>query len=148
MLTRMMNDFAPLFRLQNDVNRLFESLIDERPASSSVRPYGLGWPALNTWEDGEAAYVEAELPGMTMDDVEVYVLGRELTVSGERKIAEPQGAAWHRRERSQGRFSRTLALPWDIDADRVEARLQDGVLSIKLPKAETSKPKKVKVLGA
>jgi len=145
MLARMMNQFTPLMRLQDEMNRLFENFFEDLPAQ---RPYGAGYPALNTWEDGDAAYVEAELPGMNMDDVEIYVTGKELTIGGERKIAQPEGASWHRRERSQGRFTRTLSLPWDIDADRVEARLQDGVLAIKLPKAETSKPKKVKVLGA
>jgi len=145
MMARMMNDFAPLFRLQKDMNSLFETLLDDRPA---VRPYGQSYPALNTWEDADAAYVEAELPGLTMDDVEVYVLGSELTISGERKIEQPQDAAWHRRERSHGRFQRTLGLPWPIDADHVEAKLTDGVLCIRLPKAETAKPKKVKVLTA
>jgi len=145
MQARMTNDFAPLFRLQTHMNRLFDQLLDDQP---SVRPYGQTYPAMNTWEDAEAAYVEAELPGMTMEDVEVYVLGAELTISGERKIAQPQDASWHRRERSHGRFQRTLGLPWPIDADRVEAKLTDGVLWIRLPKAETAKPKKVKVLSA
>jgi len=147
MLARMMNEFAPLMRLQNDVNRLFESMFDDA-SPAAVRPYAAGWPALNTWEDGEAAYVEAELPGLTMDDVEVYVLGREVTIGGERKIEQPGGASWHRRERSSGRFSRVLTLPWDVDADKVEAKLHDGVLTVRLPKAETARPKKVKVLGA
>jgi len=142
----MTNEFAPLMRLQNDVNRLFDSLFDE--TQPSLRPYAMGYPAMNTWEDGDAAYVEAELPGMTMDDIDVYVLGREVTLSGERKIAGPEGANWHRRERSSGKFSRTLTLPWTINADGVEAKLSNGVLTVRLPKSEESKPKKVKVLSA
>ena len=159
MLSRMINDFGfgggfagtfgPLLRLQGEMNRLFENFFEDLPAA---RPYARGWPALNTWEDGDNAYVEAELPGLSMDDVEVYVTGDQLTISGERKIADPQTGAgtgsWHRRERSQGRFSRTVSLPWEINADRVEARLQDGVLTVRLPKCESCKPKKVKVLTA
>ena len=145
MLTRMMNDFAPLFRLQNEMNRLFEDFFEDMPAT---RPYGRQYPAMNLWEDGDAAYVESELPGLTLEDLDVSVRGNELTLSGERKIAEQQNANWHRRERGYGRFTRTLQIPWEIDADKVEATLRDGVLTVKLPKAESAKPKKVKVLTA
>jgi len=145
MLARMMNDISPLFRLHDQVNRLFESFSEDVPR---VRPYGAAYPALNTWEDGDSAYVEAELPGLTLDDVEVLVAGSELTINGERKIAGPGDASWHRRERSYGRFSRKLTLPWEVDADRVEARLRDGVLTVRLPKAEAVKPRKVKLLSA
>jgi HSP20 family protein len=137
----------PVLRLHGEMNRLFESFFEDAPALAT-RPYARGWPALNTWEDGDAAWVEAELPGLAMDDVEVLVSGSDVTINGERRIAAPDNAAWHRRERSQGRFSRTLSLPWEIDADKVEARLQDGVLTVRLPKCETCKPKKVKVLTA
>jgi len=145
MLTRMMNDFAPLFRLHNEMNRWMENFFEDAPA---VRPYGAAYPALNTWEDGDNAWVEAELPGLGLEDIEVLVNGGEVTINGERKLGEPQGATWHRRERSHGRFSRTLTLPWDVDADKVHATLRDGVLTVQLPKAETAKPKKVKVLSA
>ena len=150
MFSRMTSDYglgglSPLLRLQGEMNRLFENFFEDLPAS---RPYARGWPALNTWEDGDNAYVEAELPGLGMDDVEVYVTGDQLTLSGERKITDPQDGTWHRRERSQGRFSRTVSLPWEIDADRVEAKFQDGVLTVRLPKCESCKPKKVKVLTA
>ena len=145
MLTRMMNDFAPLFRLQNEMNRWMENFFEDAPA---VRPYGTGYPALNTWEDGDNAWIEAELPGVGFDDIEVLVNGSEVTINGERKLGDPQGATWHRRERSHGRFSRTLTLPWEVDADKVHATLRDGVLTVQLPKAETAKPKKVKVLSA
>jgi len=145
MLARMMNDFAPLFRLHDEMNRLFE---DWREAGPALRPYGAGYPAINLWEEGDAARVEAELPGLGMDDVEVYVAGNEVSIGGERKIAAPDGAAWHRRERSHGRFTRTFTLPWEVDADRVEAKLVDGVLTVHLPKCESCKPKKVKVLGS
>jgi HSP20 family protein len=145
LMNRMTNEFAPLMQLQGQMNRLFESFSEDLP---TARPYATAYPALNTWEDGDNAYVEAELPGMSMDDLEIYVAGSELRIAGERKIAEPQGASWHRRERTQGRFTRTLTLPWEIDADKVEATLKDGVLTIKLPKCESCKPRKVKVLTA
>ena len=145
MLTRMLNDFAPLFRLQDEMNRLFEDIYEDAP---SYRPYGRQYPAMNLWEDGDAAYIETELPGLTLEDLDVTVSGKEVTIAGERKMPEQKDVSWHRRERGHGRFSRTLTLPWEIDADKVEATFRDGVLSVKLPNCESCKPKKVKVLTA
>jgi HSP20 family protein len=150
MLTRMMNDFAPLLRLHDEMDRWVENFFEDAPAAAAApRPYGAAYPALNSWEDADSAWVEAELPGLGLEDVEVLVNGGEVTIAGERKPAEARdGANWHRRERSHGRFSRTLTLPWDVDADKVHATLRDGVLTVQLPKADTAKPRKVEVLGA
>jgi HSP20 family protein len=145
MFGRMMNDFAPLMRLQDEMNQLFENFFDDMPAQ---RGLSAGYPGVNLWEDGDNAYVEAELPGFGMEDVEVLVTGNELTINGERKIADQTNASYHRRERGRGRFSRTMTLPWEIDADKVQAKLVDGVLTVTLPKAESAKPKKVKLLTA
>ena len=158
MMARLNNDFgfglgsavAPLLRMHSginrEMNRLLEGFFEEGP-SPELRPYGAAYPAMNTWEDGDGAYVEAELPGLGMDDIEVLVSGSDVTISGGRKIDAAEGASWLRRERSQGRFTRTLSLPWEIDADKVEARLRDGVLTVRLPRCEACKPKKIKVAG-
>jgi HSP20 family protein len=143
MIARMMNDLPPLMELQSHMNQLFENIFEDTPA---LRGYNSGYPAMNLWEENDAAYLEAENPGLSMNDLELLVTGSEFTINGERKIAEQPEAAYHRRERATGRFSRTIRLPWDINADKVEARLRDGVLSVKLPKSEASKPKKVQRL--
>jgi HSP20 family protein len=145
MLARMMNDFSPLMRLQDQMNRLFEDFFEDMPVG---RGYGAGYPGVNVWEDGDAAHIEAELPGLSMEDIEVLVSGNEVTINGERKIVDVQDATYHRRERGTGRFTRTLTLPWEIDADKVEAKLREGVLKLTVFKSETAKPRKVKVLSA
>ncbi len=145
MLARMMNEYSPLMRLQSEMNRLFNGFLEDTPGT---RPFSKAFPGVNLWEEGDKAFVEAELPGLTMNDIEVLVTGNEVTINGERKTSEQPQASWHRRERTAGRFSRTLTLPWEIDADKVQAKLQDGVLSLTLPKCEACKPKKVKVLPA
>jgi HSP20 family protein len=114
----------------------------------SARSYGAAYPAANVWEDGDNAYVEAELPGMSMDSIEVDVIGNEVTIRGERKIEEPPNGTYRRRERPAGCFSRTTTLPWEIDAEHVEAKLHDGVLTIRLPKSPAAKPRKIKVQAA
>ena len=143
MLTRLYSDFSPLTRLHSEMNRLMEHFFEDMP---EARPYAAGYPAINVWEDGDAAYIECELPGLTLNDIEVLVTGNEVTLKGERKIADHEKAAWHRRERSQGSFIRTLTMPWAVDADKVSATFRDGILTVQLPRAESAKPKKVKVL--
>jgi HSP20 family protein len=145
MLARMTNDFAPLMRLHDQMNEWFENFFEAMPA---LRGYAAGYPALNLWDDGDNAYVEAELPGLSMDDVELYAHENELTINGRRTFPEAKDGGYRRRERAAGRFSRTVMLPWKIDADKVQAKLTNGVLSVTLPKCAECKPKKVKVLPA
>jgi len=141
----MYNTSSPLMQLQNEMNRLFEDYFEEAPGT---RPFAGGYPTVNVWEDGDAAWLEAELPGMNMNDIEIFVTANEVTINGNRNLPEQPQASWHRRERLQGRFTRMLTLPWEVNADKVEARFQDGVLTVKLPKSEASKPKKIAVQGA
>src|SRR5437762_11334963 len=101
------------------------------------------YPSLDVSEEGETIRVEAEIPGITINEVEVSYDNGELTVKGEKKFDEKENRALHRRERLYGSFARTLTLPWEIVADKVSAELKDGVLTITLPKAEAAKPHKV-----
>ena len=107
------------------------------------------YPALNLWDDGENFHAEAELPGFKIEDIDLAVAGCDLQIRGNSKT--PSGKDWavHRQERPCGEFSRTIKFPAEIDADRVQAALKDGVLRVTLPKAPTAKPRKieVKVLG-
>jgi HSP20 family protein len=90
--------------------------------------------------------VRAELPGIKAKEIELQVNGRNLMISGERKIkSEDENAKYHRREREAGKFSRVVALPGDIDADSVNAKMNNGVLSVEISKSEASKPKQITV---
>jgi HSP20 family protein len=103
------------------------------------------FPPLNVWEEGENIRVEAEIPGVKIEEVEVSFDNGELTLKGEKKFETKENAPLHRRERLYGAFTRTLTLPWEIVADKVSAELKDGILTITLPKAEAAKPHKVAV---
>lgn len=133
-------------RLRGELDRLvdgFVGTVGEWP--------GMGWvggprfPALNAWEDENNLYVESELPGLKMEDIEVLVCGHELTIKGERKEQRTDDSVFHRRERGTGPFSRVLRLPAEIDGTKVEASLNAGVLTVKLPKAEAARPRKIQV---
>jgi HSP20 family protein len=131
-------------RLQNEMNRLC-SHFGVQPTWPKV---SFSYPAINIWEDDTAIYAEAEMPGLVQDQLEVYVTeGNQLTLQGERKTVEHANGTWHRRERGFGKFQRTLSLPADVDADKVEARLEHGVLHLTLPKSEKARPKKIAVKG-
>ncbi len=104
------------------------------------------FPALNTWLSEDGALVTAEIPGVTPDALELSVVNDTLTVKGAREeLALKDGESCHRQERGTGSFSRTVQLPFDVEADKVEASFRKGVLEIKLPRAESEKPKKITI---
>jgi HSP20 family protein len=146
MLRRLDANGGPVLRIRNDVDRLFNELVDTVSRGRMYVPFGRGaFPALNAWEDDQKLFVEAELPGYSLDDLEVYVSGGDLTLKGERKTEAPENVTYHRRERGTGQFSRVLRLPVEVDADKVEAHLRNGVLSLTLPKAQSVLPRKIEV---
>jgi HSP20 family protein len=85
------------------------------------------------------------VPGLKSDQVEISVVGNQLTLRIERPDLTQEGVTYHRRERPVGSFTRVLRLPVDVEPDRVEAALNDGVLTITLPKARSAKPRKIQV---
>lgn len=113
----------------------------------------LSWPDVTTTaftpvadveETDDAYLVELEVPGIKRDDLDIEVSGRRLSVRGERKEKERVGVL-RRRERAVGRFSYELTLPSGIEEDEVEARLDDGVLTIRLPKPERERPRRIEI---
>lgn len=145
-LSRFNLPASPFAVLRNEIDNLFDGFLRGEPRSmlSAVRPY----PAVNVWEDHEALHAEAEIPGLRMEDLEILVNGNELTIKGRRAAVDEADTIYHRRERGAGEFSRFLTLPAEVDADRVEATLRDGVLQIKLPKAERARARKIAVRTA
>jgi HSP20 family protein len=127
-------------RLRDEMNRLFASFNQPWPGVSG------GYPPINVWQDADNLYAEAELPGIDLNDLEILVTGGDqLSIKGERKPVNGKEGAWLRRERPFGRFARLLTLPVDVDADKVQARLAHGVLTLTLPKSAAAKPKKISV---
>ena len=127
-------------RIRDEMSRLVEAFGRRWPALAA------SYPALNVRQDDNNIFVEAELPGMDLSDLEIYVSGgNQLTIKGERKPVQIEKAVWHRQERGFGKFTRVLTLPVPVDTDKVQARLANGILTITLPKSEEAKPKKIAV---
>lgn len=104
------------------------------------------YPALNIYDDGETFIVRAEAPGVEQESLDLQVVGDTLTLGGERKLPELKaGASYHRRERDFGSFRRSLTLPERVNPDKVVASFSDGVLEVRLPRAEEAKARKIAV---
>ena len=127
-------------RIRDEMGRAFGRYTGRR---SPLAP--ASYPLLNVWEDDDRVYVEAELPGMELDDLEISVHGTQLSIKGERKSPATEHTAWHRQERGFGKFSRVIELSADMDQEGVEACLKNGVLTVTLPKREETKPRRIEI---
>ena len=135
---RIRSPWEELHRMRQQLDQMFDDTPSQR-ASAGV------FPLINLTEDKDNYYVRAELPGVKSDELDIQVTGNNLAISGERKIAAQEDARYHRREREAGTFSRIIGLPGEVDTDKVEARLENGILSIVVSKAEIAKPKQISV---
>ncbi len=137
---RNFNNWSPfeeLNRMRRDMERLTEGF--SKGSGAGV------FPLMNVTEDNDAYYIRAELPGLKSDEIELSVTGDSISISGERKIANEEGAKYHRRERESGKFNRIFNLPGPVDVENVDASSVDGVLVVKLPKSEVAKPRQITI---
>jgi HSP20 family protein len=138
---RVRSPFEELAQMRRQMDRLFEDA-----ATPYQRALAGVFPLINLTEDKDNYYVRAELPGVKADELDIQATANNIAISGERKIAaEVEGARYHRREREAGNFSRMIGLPGDINPDKVEASLENGILTVVVSKAEAAKPKQITV---
>jgi HSP20 family protein len=135
-----------LSSLQNEMNRLFNTVFDA-PATPGNGGTMRRWvPAMDLLETADHFVLRADLPGMTQEDVKIELEDSTLTVSGERQAEhEDKQEGYYRVERAFGSFSRSLTLPKGIDADAVTASFENGVLEIRVPKPEERKPRRISI---
>jgi HSP20 family protein len=119
--------------------------IDDLVRSYSTASAGTGFPPLNARDEGTHFEVEAELPGFSKKDIDISLVGNELRITGSRQEETESDAKYHLRERYRGSFERVVRFPVDIEDGGVDAKFDNGVLTITLPKAKTALPKKIAV---
>ena len=135
-----LDPWSQLGRMENEMNHML---------SRYAYPTSSEFPAFNVWGTNDQVVVTSEIPGIDPNSIDISVSGTTLTVRGLRDPEqEEKGVSYHRRERWYGKFSKTIELPFTIEAEKVEARFSKGILYITLPRSETEKPRKVKVKSA
>src|SRR4051794_18030630 len=132
--------------LQNEMNRLFNTVFDAPSPANGGSTLRRWMPAMDLVETEDHFVLRADLPGLAEEDVTIEVEDNVLTVSGERKAErETTKEGYHRVERAFGSFSRSLTLPEGVDAEAVNANFDRGVLEIRIPKPEQRKPRKISI---
>jgi HSP20 family protein len=132
--------FATLLGLQ----RAMEGVMGSDWFGSRISGSG-AFPLVNVFGDGEDFVLVAELPGVKKEDLDIQVRGDTVRIQGKKMVADEENASVHRRERGAGQFDRTLTLPAELDAAKVSAQYRDGVLTLRLPRAESAKPRTVTI---
>jgi HSP20 family protein len=131
--------------LQQEMNRLFSTFFDT-PTPGNGSPARRWIPAMDLVETDDHYVLTADLPGLSQDDIDLEFEGDVLTVSGERRSEHAdRSEGYYRLERATGSFSRSLTLPEGVDPDALEATFDKGVLTVRIPKPEQRKPKKVSI---
>lgn len=137
------NPFADFDTLRREMLRVFDSV----SGRDGMEELAAGvFPPLNVTQDDNNFYIRAEVPGVKAADLSISALRNRVSIAGKREIPkENDKVSYHRKERAEGEFSRTISLPAEVVADKVEARYVDGVLTLTLPKAEEAKPRQIAV---
>jgi HSP20 family protein len=136
--------FGTMDLIQERLDRLFNE-------SSSSYGYSPLWavsdtfPKTNLYDKGEFFEILAEIPGFSKDDLNIKIQGNYLEMRGDGKDDTPDGYSTHRTERGVTNFSRSFTLPADVDANRVEAALKNGIMTLRLPKTEAARPKQIEI---
>jgi HSP20 family protein len=140
MVIRVRDPFDTLLGLQRAMENVMRSdWFGSRTTGSGA------FPLINVFDDGGDFVVVAELPGVKKEDLDIQVRGDTLRIQGKKTVAYDENASVHRRERAAGQFDRTLTLTDDIDAEKVSAEYRDGVLTLRLPRAASAKPRTVTI---
>jgi HSP20 family protein len=134
--------FADFDQVRREMLRLLDSV-----AGDTFGDVGAGvFPPMNITQDDDNFYLRAEVPGINPNELSISAVRNRVSLAGKREIQrEHDRVSYHRRERAEGSFNRTVTLPTDVDADRVDARYADGILTLTLPKAEETKPRQITV---
>jgi HSP20 family protein len=137
------NAFSDFEQLRREVMRLFGSASTDGALTETTAGV---FPPTNISQDADNFYLRTEIPGVKASDISVTAVRNRVSIAGKREIArEHERVSYHRKERADGNFNRTVTLPVEVDAARVDARYADGILTLTLPKIEAAKPRQIKV---
>jgi len=137
--------FGEMSTLQRSINRLFDDAGTGR-GKGAPAPVAVWTPAVNTYEDKDGFVLTCDLPGLDQQDVNLKLDNHTLSITGTRRLEhEKNRESYHRVECVFGTFARSFSLPAEVDTARIEASMKNGVLTVRLPRREETKPKKLDI---
>jgi len=140
------NPWNELVSLRERMNRVFDDSLFRSDRRDDLMAMGTWSPAVDMFEKDDKVVIKAELPGLDKKDISLDLKNGVLTLKGERKHEnEVKEENYYRREMSCGKFIRSFTLPGDVDADKIKAEFQNGLLTVEVPKPEEHKPKQIPV---
>jgi len=140
------NPWNELVSLRERMNRVFDDSLFRSDRREDSLAMGTWSPAVDMFEKDDQVVIKAELPGLDKNDISLDLQNGVLTLKGERKYEnEVKEENYYRREMSCGKFIRSFSLPGDVDADKIKAEFQNGLLTVEVPKPEEHKPKQIPV---
>ncbi|MDP7267554.1 MAG: Hsp20/alpha crystallin family protein [Pirellulales bacterium] len=162
MLRMHTQSLRPVEQLRSDMDCIIQDVFGTRNKSFPEVRGARGNPPIDVWEENDDFFVALDIPGATGGEVDITALGRELTVESSRSATgqqdaageetkgtenseENQGPVYHHRERLSGTFHRVIRFPFDIDVENVEGSLSAGVLTVRVPKAASAKPRRIEI---
>lgn len=138
--------------LWHEMDRAFTGLLSTPPVTSFVDQVSHSYPSIRLHEGPDALYVEATVPGVDPDSMNLSVVRRTLTLAGQTRPLETgsdtEPRVFHRKERSEGRFERRFTLPMEVDTEKVSAEYADGLLRVTLPKLGQDTPRQINIQAA
>ncbi|HTP27076.1 MAG TPA: Hsp20/alpha crystallin family protein [Anaeromyxobacteraceae bacterium] len=147
MLMRRVRPARPMLEHPFEFDQLRRGMLRllDAAVGHTVGDMAVAFPSVNITQDDSNFYVRAELPGIKPDDLSISVVRNRISLAGKREIEKEHERVYHRKERAEGSFSRAVTLPAEVDAEHVDARYSEGVLTITLPKADQAKPRQIAV---
>lgn len=134
--------FTDFDQVRREMLRLLDTVAGETSGDVSAGVF----PPMNITQDDDNFYLRAEVPGIKPNELSISAVRNRVSLAGKREIQrEHERVSYHRKERAEGSFNRTVTLPTEVDAERVDARYADGILTLTLPKAEEAKPRQITV---
>lgn len=138
--------FSAISQLKTYMDRVFEDAFGGHLADGGTSPLIMRtWPRANLIDAGTKLILTAEVPGLSEKDIKLTLNQEVLTLSGERKVEAPEGYSAHRRERRSVSFSRSLALPCQVNAESTSATVRDGILTVTIEKAADAMPRQIAI---
>lgn len=148
MLTRW-NDVSKMFeeleQFRQQINRVFEEADYPRWAQQTNMLSSRAWPLLNMYDEGTKLLLDAEVPGLSEEEIQLSLNQNVLSITAERKVDAPKDYAIHRQERAAFKFARSISLPCQVDTDKVSAQVKDGLLTVTMEKSREAQPRRIEI---